>query len=388
MAIFDDFTGMLGDAPAVHVFIAGVSKYSHFPNGGGALTANTYGMQQLTTMASAAWDFYQWLLKRGEAGKLPFRVGTVRVLLSPTDAELAKTPDMARAEGCTRIEFARNVRAWRESAIVNRGGFAIFYFAGHGVQRMPGDGLILMQDFGDPDEGTLARTVSINDVFWGMAPAKGMLDKTPLKQFYIVDACRERPPGFPLGEVASIWNGLPDGSDNRIAPRFVIVSGAQAFEQAGEEAFFSKRIMKCLQGAGGVTHEDPPKEWEVDVHSLSEALSYETDQLLKDKGVELSWTAEGSVKNMTLHKLDGPPNVSLNLRVDPADQLPKVQLRILDGADRAVYEKKPVNPHPDAIELPAGKYRVEATVDGAVKFSDTLKLQPPRSSDCLAKVST
>jgi hypothetical protein len=385
MAIFEDFTGALGGAPAGHVFIAGVSKYSHFQDGGEKLTANTYGMRQLTTMASAAWEFYQFLLERDRTSRLPFRLGTVRVLLSPTQAELAKTPDMARAQDCKRADFAKNIKAWRESAIVDSGGFALFYFAGHGVQRKPGDPLILMQDFGDPDEGQLARAVSINDIFYGMAPTSEMGDNTPLKQLYIVDACRERPSGFPSGEVASVWNtDMPDGKDKRIAPIFAPVSGAQAFEQAGEEAFFSKRVLKCLKGAGGIT--TPANDWEVTVYSLSEALRYETDQLLKD-GVELAWSPQGNMNNMPLHKLDGPPNVTVNLQVDPADHVPKVQLRILDGTDRPVYEKKPVNPHPDAIELPAGKYRVEATVDGALKFSDTLKLQPPRSSDCLAKVN-
>jgi hypothetical protein len=65
-----------------------------------------------------------------------------------------------------------------------------------------------------------------------------------------------------------------------------------------------------------------------------------------------------------------------------------VLLRILDGARRPVYEKNPVNPHPDVTELPAGKYFVEARIDGTLKYSQDLNLLPPKSSNLQAKVNT
>jgi len=360
MAIFNDFRCSLKGAPGLHAFIAGVSAYSHFPNGDGKLAANSFGLDQLTTTASAAWDFYRWLLQR--ADKLPCPLATVRVLLSPSEAELATKPDMRPAMPCTRQEFAMNIRRWRTDALVDTSGFTLFYFAGHGVQRSPGDSLILMQDFANPDEGLMTRAAQIDDIWYGMAPGTGISDETPRSQLYIVDACRDKPTGFPSKmTVLNVWDDdLPAGVDNRSAPIFAPVSGASAFERAGKETFFTRAIMKCLEGAGGVALDQPggtPPRWAVTLFSLSEALfslsealAYETDELKRNEGIELNWTCRGQLRNMPLHYLDGPPSVDVSVEVTPVEAVPVVRLRVLDEATTAVvYDRQPVRPHPDAI---------------------------------------
>jgi hypothetical protein len=381
--IFEDFRGSLGGAPAVHAFIAGVSQYSHFPNGGEAPAKNTFGMPQLTTTASAAWNLYRRLLDR--QNHLPRPLGTVRVLLSPSPEEQQKTPGMKAAMPCTRAEFVKHINAWRDDARASSNGFALFYFAGHGVQRSPGDSLILMQDFGDPNDTPMARAVRINDLFWGMAPSESVLDGTALTQMFVVDACRDKPANFPAGEVISVWSDeLPAGADNRTAPIFAPVSGTQAYEKVGEEAFFSSRLMKCLEGAGGQALSNPaggPVKWAVTVHSLSNALAYETDELKRLKGVELLWAPSGWVKNATLHYLDGPPDVNVTLQVDPVEAVPFVRLTVLDSTGKLVmYDGDPVNPHPDSKLLPAGDYRVEASVKDSryTSVSDITRLMPPQ----------
>jgi hypothetical protein len=233
--------------PGLHAFIAGVSAYSHFPNGNGKLAANSFGLDQLSTTASAAWDFYQWLLRRADKLQLPCPLATVRVLLSPSEAELKTKLDMRPAMPCTRLEFAMNIRKWRRDALVDKKGFALFYFAGHGVQRSPGDSLILMQDFANPNEGLMMGTAWIDDIWYGMVPGSGITDRTPRSQLYIVDACRDKPPGFPGLSAPSVWDeDYPNGVDNRAAPLFAPVSGAPAFERSREEAFFTRAILKCL----------------------------------------------------------------------------------------------------------------------------------------------
>jgi hypothetical protein len=391
MALFKDFRSKLNGAPGLHAFIAGVSAYAHFPNGSGALATNNFGLSQLTTTASAAWDFYQWLVQR--ADKLPCPLATVRLLLSPSETELAANPEMRAAAACTRQEFATNIRQWHTDALVDMKGFTLFYFAGHGVQRSPGDSVILMSDFADPSDGLMTRAVQINDIWYGMVPGSGLLDNTPRSQLYIVDACRDKPAGFPSKlAVPSVWDDdPPTGVDNRSAPLFAPVSGASAFERPGKETLFTQAIMKCLEGVAGVSV-DPPDggapKWAVTVFSLSEALTYETDELKRTEGIELLWAPQGQPRNMTLHYLDGPPSVDVSVEVTPAEAVPLVRLRVLDQASATVvYDRQPVRPHPDTITLPAGRYRVEASVNGATKFtaSDCL-VRPPRRCPLKAQV--
>jgi hypothetical protein len=300
---------------------------------------------------------------------------------------------MKPAIGCTRAEFVKQINAWRQDARTSSEGFALFYFAGHGVQRSPGDALILMQDFADPADAVMARAVRINDVFYGMAPSDDVLDETALTQMFVVDACRDRPANFPAGEVTTVWNDdLPAGVDKRTAPIFAPVSGTQAFEKVGEETFFSSRLMKCLEGAGGLALDNPsggPVKWAVTVHSLSDALAYETEELKRSKGVELLWAPSGWVKNATLHYLDGPPDVNVSLQVDPAEAVQFVRLKLLDlGGSVVYYDGDPVDPHPYNKPLPAGFYRVEASVKDAryTGFSDIRRLMPPKPCTVRAQV--
>jgi hypothetical protein len=392
MAIFRDFRANLNGAAGLHAFIAGVSAYEHFSNGRGVQAANSFGLSQLTTTASAAWNFYQWLLQRTD--KLPRPLATVRLLLSPSEAELRANPGMAAAAPCTRQEFATAVRQWRTDALVDKQGFTLFYFAGHGVQRTPTDAAILMNDFANPADGLMTRAAQVNDIWYRMVPSASLLDKTPRQQLYIIDACRDRPAGFPTSlPIPSIWDDDPPvgGVDDRSAPLFAPVSGASAFEQPGKETLFTQAITKCLDGAAGTLLDPPdgsPPKWAVTVFSLSEALTFETDKLKRD-GIELVWAPQGQPRNMPLHFLDGPPNVDVNIEVAPVEAVPTVRMKVLDQASAAVvYDRQPVNPHPDTIKLPAGRYQVEASMNGVVKFTASdLLVHPLRRAPLKAQVT-
>src|SRR4030095_12175334 len=107
--------------------------------------------------------------------------------------------------------------------------------------------------------------------------------------------------------------------------------------------------------------------------SLSDALAYETEELKRTDGVELIWAPTGQGKNAPLHSLDGPPDVEGTPQVNPTDAVSSVHLQVLDAAGKGVYNKEPVTPHPDSQTLPAGIYRVEASVNDSrfTSFSDT-----------------
>jgi hypothetical protein len=394
MAIVKDFRTNRGQ-PALHAFIAGVSRYRHLVDGGGALAKNTFGMPQLKTTAAAAWDFYQWLLQRAQY--LPCPLGTVRVLLSPSDDEVSKEPGMEKAKSCTRQEFARHLRDWYNDACTHGEGFALFYFAGHGLARRLKDQLILLEDFGNPAEGTLANAVDVNQIHEALVPTIEALDKTPRTQLFIVDACRAKPANFaPDQTVANILDPcLYNCLDDRDAPIFAPIAGTEAFEIEGEGAAFSARLLKCLRGGGAVPvgpgNQSVP-QWAVTVHSLSEALAYEMAELKHSRGIDIRPNVSGSWrKNAILHRLDKPPAVSVSVEVNPADAVPFVDIKILNGANAPVYGPAHLSSFPFPSMLPGGYYRVEAVVNPPhspyVDYSsETIDVRPPMPRVFSAKV--
>jgi hypothetical protein len=394
MAIVKDFRTN-GGQPALHAFIAGVSFYRHLVDGGGALAKNTFGMSQLKTTATAAWNFYQWLLQRAQYVACP--LGTVRVLLSPSDDEVNKEPGMKEAASCTREQFAKHLRRWYKDACAHTEGFALFYFAGHGLARRLKDQLILLEDFGNPAEGTLANAVDVNQIHEALVPTAEVLDKTPRTQLFIVDACRAKPANFaPDQTVANILDPCFNNClDDRDAPIFAPIAGTEAFEIEGEGAAFSARLLKCLESGGAVPvgpGNGSIPQWAVTVHSLSEALAYEMYELKRTRGVDIRPNVLGSWrKNAILHRLDRPPDVHVSVEVHPAEAVPFVDLKLLNGANTPVYGPARLSSLPFPNTLPGGYYRVEAVVNPPhspyVNYSsETIDVRPPMPRVFPAKV--
>src|SRR5205085_5850611 len=152
---------------------------------------------QLSSTSLTAYKIYQWLLER--QARLPLPLATVRLLLSPSNEEAAQIGAELNQLGvtaCTRQNFAAEARQWRTDASSHNENVTFFYFAGHGVQRSKNDGVLLLEDFGDPAEGTLHNAAEIINIFNGMAPPASVQQKMARTQFYFVDACRVLPSAF------------------------------------------------------------------------------------------------------------------------------------------------------------------------------------------------
>src|SRR4051794_1449431 len=92
MTLLFDQRDQLQGRPGLHALIAGASFYRHLPGGGGAPAEKTYGLKQLSSTALTAYRVYQWILQRKD--QLPVPLATVRLLLSPSQAELDAEPGM------------------------------------------------------------------------------------------------------------------------------------------------------------------------------------------------------------------------------------------------------------------------------------------------------
>jgi Caspase domain len=374
MTLIVDNRLQLQGKPGLHALIAGVSAYRHLPGGVDTVALDTYGMQQLSSTSLTAYKIYLWLLERQAHLRLP--LATVRLLISPSDEETAQIGAELKQLGvnaCTRQNFAAEVRQWRTDASSDDKNTTFFYFAGHGVQRSKNDGVLLLEDFGDPNEGTLHNAAEIINIFNGMAPPASIQKKMARTQFYFVDACRVLPSAFKNFEkmtVPDIFNVELSGADDRQAPIFfATIPGIKAYALKNEQTLFSKALLKCLNGAAGEPSSEDAQgnvAWNVSVQSLNKALDGFFPTLTAIPDADQAFSMGGyPTGDPTIHLLDGPPLVEVVLEVDPQEALPftRVVIMDVDSGQPVLSLPSPLNPHPFSCEVPAGIYSINATIE-------------------------
>ncbi len=397
--VYDERQSLQGK-PGLHALIAGVSLYKHLPNGGGVTGTRGFGLQQLSSPAITAYKIYRWLLDNKD--RMPLPLVTVRLLISPSAAELAKEPAMAAAgaDPCSYDNFAAAAHGWRDDAGGDERKMTLFYFAGHGVQRKKSDAVMLMDDFNKPFTGPLSKAVDMENIFNGMAPPADTSKKIAQCQLYFVDACRMVPEEFNNLEwlnVPDVWGVDKSGRDDRVAPIFyAAVPGTEAKALKARTTFFGEALLQCLDGAAGEAMEQNAQgdaRWGVSVYSLAKALPAQIEALNKKYKVAQDWAPGGLVKDEIICYMKEPPKVPVALEIDPQDALPYVTIEVKDYAAGAVWDlKPPLQPYPYEDSLPAGFYTFTAKVTGAgaQNYKDyvrLLKISPPRG-EWKAKVSS
>lgn len=397
--VYDDRSSLQG-RPGLHAFIAGVSLYKHLPGGGGVTGETPFGLQQLSSPAITAYKLYRWLVDNKD--RLPLPLATVRLLISPSAAELAKEPGMAAAgaAACSYDEFAAAAHGWRGDAGGDERKMTLFYFAGHGVQRKKSDAVMLMDDFNRPFQGPLTKAVDLENLFNGMAPPADTTKEVARRQLYFVDACRMVPEEFNSSEwlnVPDVWKVEKSGRDDRVAPIFyAAVPGTEAKALKARNTFFGEALIQCLDGAAGEAmgqNAQGETIWGVSVYSLAKALPAQIETLNKKYRVNQDWVPGGFVKDEIICYMKEPPKVPVALEIDPQDALPYIAIEVRDYAAGAVWDlKPPLRPHPYENSLPAGFYTFTARVTGAgarnyKDYVRLLKISPPRG-EWKARVSS
>src|SRR5262249_3828361 len=149
------------DAPGIHVLIVGVSEYLNLPDHDDLPVPSSWYLNKLTSPALSAFKIFEFI--RQSELSLPLK--TARLLLSPSQIELDANPAIvtAGATRASRAEFERFALDWREDAATNPSDMTIFYFSGHGMQRGPDDGVLLLEDFLDRG-APLSKCFAIGDI--------------------------------------------------------------------------------------------------------------------------------------------------------------------------------------------------------------------------------
>jgi hypothetical protein len=344
----------LGNEPGFHAVIIGVSSYP-FLAGGATAVPDAWGMSQLSATATSANEIAEWL-SRAEADKrLPRRLATLRLLLSP-----APTESLPATAAATLTNTRDALREWRKDCNTQRDNVGLFYFAGHGVQRSKEDAALCLEDFLDPNGTLLERAISISDIRDGMAPGPGF-EQIARTQMYFVDACRVQPAAlanFVTPSTSTVFNATLSGNDDRSSPIFFAsVSNKAALSIPAKQTLFSMAVLECLEGeAGEVVDELPNGDpvWGVTVNSLNEQLClYKINQLNQDFGADQTYAPGGASRPTVLCTLPAAPKVRVRLLLDPAAASNDATFT-LQGPTPIVLS--PFQPHPLDQMLSGGMY--------------------------------
>lgn len=377
--------------PGLHALIIGVGSYPNLstpPN-------DTLGMRHLDGPARTALRLAEFLTSfDGTKGKLAVPLRSLRVLISPSPNEVVrnlKLPDgLPRASDNSIREAARR---WRNDAASSVENVALFYFAGHGIQRGPAEGVLLPEDVleGYPESPILDRAFDVNNLYNGMAPRPGAGGAAPepmaQTQYYFFDACRaplEALAKFADAAPRKLFNVRADGVDERIAPRFFAAAPGDVGYALPSGTTFGEDLLLCFGGAGAdLVRRNGNSVWGVTIDRLARAL-----EILKD-----NWNRERpafkrsfEVGNITSTKpillaLKNPPTVKCRFTVVPDAACGFARIRVVElqgGAEVIVYKADcPFASPAHDFDLPGGKYIVRGCKDAIVEIEDIAFVVPP-----------
>jgi hypothetical protein len=237
------------NTPALHALVIGVSHYPFMPPDKSRRDA--FDLRQTASPARTAMAIYRWLQEN--SGYFPVPLGTIRLLLSPSEEENSVEPELRESgDRATRNNVLAAAAEWRRDASSNTENMIFFYFAGHGVQRGAEDDVILLEDFGDNAGGLLCNAIDRATLIAGMTPSRSK-PKIGRTQFYFFDCCRIRPFAFHRYDmlnttpIFTVELGMEDDRDCPVF--FASGSGAKAYGIAGGLSFFGTALIESSKKA-------------------------------------------------------------------------------------------------------------------------------------------
>lgn len=381
MALLFDRRTELKGRPGCHALIVGVSAYPHLPGGSGDPAPEGFGMTQLSCAASSAARVSEWLLAHQDRLAVP--LATSRVLLSPSPTETVPS-----CKDATLENLLAAAAEWQSDAAAHREGIAFFYFAGQGIELSDMEQAMLLKDFGNGIGPLLRGTVSVNNLFYGMAPSS----RTPeiaRTQVLFVDTSRVHHPTLPNFErqnTTALFDADLATLDDRSAGVFYASApGGAAFGIKGGHTLFSQSLVDCLNGAAAtVVDEDDLQEarWGITLYSLAERLPRAVEALSHRLEVDQRVTVGGSLGPGLICYTDGPPPVEVSLQIEPESAGPLARVTVADATGQVVWST--TGQSSDKLTLPAGLYNIRVSFDPpSPPFLDRVRFKtatPPEST--------
>lgn len=367
------------DKPGTHVLVIGVSEYQHFEGGNSPTdTGQSLRMGQLSAAARSASEFAAWMLN--EYHRSDSELSSLRVLLSPAageeihhdiDAKLAE-------ESAATIANAKSaIKSFRTACDSHKENIAVVYVAGHGVQVTKSGSILLLSDCGSEDHLTvLEGALDMAGIHAGFNHPN-----TAQKQFWFVDACRQKPAIARHFEdmVGGLSLDIPDGIAE-CAPMFLAATtGTEAYARIGGVTLFNEALLWSLRGHNASPPEDNFSDaWHVSVQGLVKRLGFRVKALAELEGAEQTVDPAGRLNDAVFHEYPDTPAVYLQIDLipDTANNKSKGSLR----NDNEVLINEQLD-WPIVSQVAAGLYEIQVTSPTGFKsFNKFVSLMPPQAN--------
>jgi len=300
------------DKAHTHVFIIGVGKYPHLLNGEGTKLDNPMGLRQLTSPPISAKAFADWILKNLYNPDAP--LGSIELLLSPA-GEYVQPQDGEQfpVEGATMENIKTAFDRWYNRCNFHKNNVAIFYFCGHGLEKIVGYPLLLAEDFGKNQLRLWENAIDFNSTYLGMARCQA---KT---QCYFIDACRQTPSELQeIQEIRATALVHPSTSQKwgEVLKLFATHTSQKAYGLNDQITRFTDALINCLNGLGS---EKQKKQWLV----TTGKLGLNVTKILEKSNKEPNTPQQKPEFNGTgigiIHVCSKPPSVPVDIALNPIE---------------------------------------------------------------------
>lgn len=320
--------------PGVFALVIGVSDYLYLRE-----DQNSMHMGSLYVSALTAFQFFQWLASVYRLEGVP--VASCRLLLAPTEAELAFEPRLAQHSLVPNFEnCSEAIVHWfsdmeQLSPGVAEHSRSLFFYSGHGLEVTEEMQVLLPQDYLRPPVRQYNRAIGTNNLRRGLKALKVN------RHFLFMDACRNDHDNLrqqdPL-EGSLILNQVVGAARNPrcLVPLFFSSSaGTESFQPRDPKegiSLFGSALLEGLRGTGLKPNCDEQRC----VINLDPLLGYCKQRIPLIAKQRFNQEVEQEVRlsgdyvqdPVTEVPIPPPPPPTLNLRPPPPPAAPEDRLPI------------------------------------------------------------
>ncbi|WP_437919662.1 hypothetical protein [Sphingobacterium sp. LRF_L2] len=363
--------------PQTHIFIIGVGGYPYIKGGTHEKVqtldcAKKFG--QLSSPPLSAKAIYDTFINLHNQGAWIKPLGSIEVLISPLDAAplILKDEEVGRAH-MENIKDSFN--AWIERCNKSTENVAIFFFCGHGVDKI--EHVLLAEDFGKNTLNPWDGSFSFDSTRRGFYTCKAST------QLFFIDACRLFTADMLLTEVP--LHALIPPHFNATECQFDLTQKAAAFKEGAyarvnDVSYYTMALIRALEG-GALTKEQD--EWTISQSSLATKMEELIEMVYEGKVPEQRCINRTS-KSTNILRFAESPSIDVVIDCSPEDAHNLAYLSYSEAETNLSDSRQP-HIDPWKINIKPGIYKLSATFpDGQyTNMSEYRNFMPPAGARTL-----
>lgn len=310
--------------PKTHVLLIGVGGYPYLKGGTDPRpqTEDFKDLGQLTSPIASVSRFYEKAIEYNTADVWSKKLGSIEMLLSPPPNS-PPIPQGVTVTNATLANIQQSYFAWKSRCNEDEENVAIFYYCGHGFQKI--NHFLLAEDFGEKPQNPWLGAFDFDSTRNAFYSCKA---NTPI---FFVDACRQvtiEMLQYNLA-VAPIENPSllnPEESKNHLTLK-ATASGLGAYGMANEPSYFAQAVLSGLDGL--VARKDQNDDWIIETGELGNNIHKLLDLINPDQSYKQRCQTHVGLPASIIKRTE-TPNAWFEVSCVPEAALPLAELTCIE----------------------------------------------------------